>query len=177
METTLIDFSNPDAVLPWQAIDDRVMGGVSRSRMRYDPAGHAVFEGEVSFDNGGGFASLRNAEFAIDSPDANALLLEVRGDGKRYKLNLRTDDAYDGINYQAAFQSPAGDWSIITLPLAAFVPTFRGRVLADAPPLDASKVRQIGLLIGDRQQGVFALAVRWVSAAPLGVGRFTAGPQ
>lgn len=163
METTLIDFSNPDAVLPWQAIDDRVMGGVSRSRLRHDPEGHAVFKGEVSFDNGGGFASLRNAEFAIDSLDASALLLEVRGDGKRYKLNLRTDDAYDGINYQAAFHPPAGVWSNITLPLAAFVPTFRDRVLADAPPLDAAKVRQIGLLIGDRQQGVFALALRRVS--------------
>ena len=160
MTATLINFSNPDAVLPWQAIDDRVMGGASRSRLRHDPEGYAVFEGEVLFDYGGGFASLRNAEFVIDPPDASALLLEVRGDGKRYKLNLRTDDAYDGINYQAAFQPPVGEWSIVTFPLAAFVPTFRGRVLADAPLIDASKVRQIGLLIGDRQRGVFELAVR-----------------
>lgn len=157
MTATLIDFSHPDSVLLWQAIDDRVMGGMSRSRLRHDSGEYAVFEGEVSFDNGGGFASARNAAFAIDPPDAHALLLEVRGDGKRYKLNLRTDDAYDGINYQAAFQPPAGVWSNITLPLAAFVPTFRGRVLA-------AQVRQIGLLIGDRQQGVFGLAVRRVSS-------------
>lgn len=119
----------------------------------------------MSFDNGGGFASVRSAHFFIEPPEAEALQLEVSGDGKRYKLNLRTDDAYDGINYQAAFQPPAGVWSIITLPLAEFVPTFRGRVLADAPPLDVRKVRQIGLLIGDRQQGMFELAVRRVSVA------------
>ena len=164
MQTTLIDFSNPDAVLSWQAIDDRVMGGVSRSRLRHDPEGFAVFEGEVSFDNGGGFASVRNAQFAIEPPEAVALVLEVRGDGKRYKLNLRMDDGFDGINYQTAFQPPAGEWSAITLPLAAFLPTFRGRLLSDAPPLDASKVRQIGWMIGDRQQGAFALAVRRVIA-------------
>lgn len=164
METTLIDFSNPDAVLPWQAIDDRVMGGVSSSRLRHDPAGHAVFEGDVSFDNGGGFASVRNAQFAIEPPDAGALLLEVRGDGKRYKLNLRMDDGFDGINYQTAFQPPAGEWSIAMLPLTAFAPTFRGRMLADAPHLDASKVRQIGLMIGDRQQGRFCLACAQIRA-------------
>lgn len=162
METTLIDFSDPDAVLSWAAIDDRVMGGASRSRLRHDPAGYAVFEGEVSFDNGGGFASVRNAEFVIDLPDTHALLLEVRGDGKRYKLNLRMDEGFDGINYQTVFQPPAGQWSVVTLPLADLIPTFRGHALTDAPTLETSKVRQIGLMIGDRQQGAFRLAVRMI---------------
>ena len=165
MDSLLIDFSNPDAVLSWQAIDDRVMGGASLSRLRHDAAGYAVFDGEVSFDNGGGFASVRNTQFAIDSPEAVALVLEVRGDGKRYKLNLRMDDGFDGINYQAAFQPPAGEWSVITLPLAAFEPTFRGRALTDAPALDVSKVQQIGLMIGDRQEGRFHLACARIRAA------------
>lgn len=78
MDSLLIDSSNPDAVLPWQAIDDRVMGGASMSRLRHDPAGYAVFEGEVSFENGGGFASVRNSQFAIQS-GAGQLLLVVRG--------------------------------------------------------------------------------------------------
>ena len=38
----LFDFSDPAAVTQWHAIDDRVMGGVSSSRLRHDPAGHAV---------------------------------------------------------------------------------------------------------------------------------------
>ena len=167
MGSPLIDFSKPDAVLPWRAIDDRVMGGASLSRLRYDEAGHAVFEGEVSFDNGGGFASVRNAEFVIEPSDADALLLDVCGDGKRYKINLRMDDGFDGINYQTAFQPPAGEWSIILLPLADFAPTFRGRMLADAPALDASNVSQIGLMIGDRQQGPFRLACSRIRARPV----------
>lgn len=164
MDSPLIDFSKPDAVLPWQAIDDRVMGGASLSRLRYDEAGHAVFEGEVSFDNGGGFASVRSAQFVIEPPEADALLLGVCGDGKRYKINLRMDDGFDGINYQTAFQPTAGEWLVITLPFADFTPTYRGRVLADTPPLDASKVGQIGLMIGDRQQGPFRLACSRIRA-------------
>ena len=49
----MFDFSEPDAARGWAPIDDRVMGGVSRSRWRHAPAGHAVFEGDVSLAQGG----------------------------------------------------------------------------------------------------------------------------
>ena len=40
-------------------------------------------------------------------PEAGGNVLEVHGDGRRYELNVRSDDAFDGINYQAAFQTAA----------------------------------------------------------------------
>lgn len=61
MLTTLFDFTDPSAANAWHAIDDRVMGGISRSTMRHDPAGHAVFEGTVSLERNGGFASVRSS--------------------------------------------------------------------------------------------------------------------
>ena len=157
--TALFRFDTAAAVADWSAIDDAVMGGVSRSRLRHDPDGHAVFEGEVSLQHGGGFASVRSAAQALGMPHAQACVIEVRGDGKRYKLNLRTDDAFDGVNYQAAFEAPAA-WTRLRLPLAAFAPTFRGRSVLDAAPLDPGRLRQVGLMIADRQAGRFALAVR-----------------
>ena len=45
MLRTLFLFDRPESVSTWSAIDDRVMGGVSRSTLRFDPAGHAVFAG------------------------------------------------------------------------------------------------------------------------------------
>jgi len=136
------------------------MGGRSRSCLRHDRAGHAVFEGEVSLQQGGGFASVRSAALPLGVPFAGACLVECLGDGKRYKVNLRTDDAFDGVNYQAVLDPPAGIWSVLRVPMTAFVPTFRGRRVADAAPLDPAKLRQIGLMIADRQSGRFALAVR-----------------
>jgi len=41
-------FETAASVADWSAIDDRVMGGVSRSCLRHDPSGHEVFEGVVS---------------------------------------------------------------------------------------------------------------------------------
>ncbi len=61
MGTLLFDFVDASAVHAWIAIDDRVMGGVSHSRSRHDPLGHAVFEGEVSPARNGDFASVRSS--------------------------------------------------------------------------------------------------------------------
>jgi NADH dehydrogenase [ubiquinone] 1 alpha subcomplex assembly factor 1 len=160
MPRELFRFAPAVSVADWSAVDDAVMGGVSRSRMRHDPAGHAVFEGIVSMEYGGGFASVRSRPMDLGFPGAVSYVLDARGDGKRYKLNLRTDDAFDGVNYQAAFEAPAGTWTRVPLPLSEFHPTFRGRSVPGAVPLDSARVRQIGLMIADRQAGSFVLALR-----------------
>ena len=136
------------------------MGGVSRSRLRFDPAGHALFEGEVSLAQGGGFASVRSQPGALGAPGASACVIEVFGDGKAYKLSLFTSDAFDGLSYQSPFRPEAGAWATIRLPLAEFRPSFRGRAVPGAPQLDPARLRQLGLTIAERQAGPFALALR-----------------
>ena len=44
MINVLFDFADPNTADVWHAIDDRVMGGVSRSRLRGAASEHAVFE-------------------------------------------------------------------------------------------------------------------------------------
>jgi hypothetical protein len=60
----------------------------------------------------------------------------------------------------------AGQWTQVDLPLSAFAPSFRGRSVPGAPPLDPGRVRQVGLMIADGQAGDFALALRAIAAAP-----------
>ena len=164
MPRELFRFDSLVSVADWFAIDDSVMGGVSRSRLRHDAAGHAVFEGVVSLENNGGFASVRSRPLDLAAPGAANYSLEVRGDGKRYKLNVRADDAFDGISYQARFEPAAGTWTVVRLPLSGFRPTYRGRSVPGAPPLDPGRVRQIGLIIAERQAGSFALRLRSILA-------------
>ena len=175
MSETLFLFDRPEAVAAWSAIDDRVMGGVSRSALRFDPAGHAVFSGQVSPDNNGGFASVRASVSTPVTTDIDAIELLVRGDGHRYKLNLRTDRGFDGVNYQAAFALPAGQWATLRLSLDVFQPSWRGRAVPDAPPLRGARIEQVGLMIADRQFGAFALAIGAIWAQRAGEGGEAAG--
>ena len=164
---TNLDFSTPASVRGWEAIDDRVMGGVSSSRMVFHPEGHAVFEGVVSRANGGGFASVRHNTLRLGEASTVAYRLLVRGDGKRYKLNLRMDGAFDGINHQAVFQPPANQWADVDLPLAAFSATHRGRAVPGASALRPDQVCQMGWMVADGQTGPFVLAIRSVDCVNL----------
>jgi len=115
--------------------------------------------------HGGGFASVRSSPLPLGVPQAQACVIEVRGDGKRYKLNLRTDDAFDGIHHQTVFDPPAGTWATLHLPLSAFAASWRGRPVPDAAPLDPAQLRQIGLMTADHQAGPFAVALRAIGLA------------
>lgn len=165
MPKVLFDFADPDVANAWHAIDDRVMGGVSRSTLRTDPGGHAVFEGEVSLERNGGFASVRSAPAERVKAGAQFCTVEVRGEAKCFKLNLLTGDAFDGLNYQATFTPEPDRWQTLRLPLAEFRPSFRGREVPGAPPLAPTRIRQVGLMIAERQAGPFALAIRQISLA------------
>lgn len=144
----------------WRPIDDRVMGGISRSILRHDPAGHAVFERVVSLEQNGGFASVRSTTVNFGMWGAHSRVIEVRGDGKRFKISLLADDGFDNLNYPAGLIPSGHDWQAVRLPSANARASFRGREVTGAPPLDPAQVHQVGLLIGDRQAGAFALSIR-----------------
>jgi monofunctional biosynthetic peptidoglycan transglycosylase len=161
----LLDFADPAAAAAFAPIDDVVMGGRSWSRAL--PAEGALrFEGEVSLEQGGGFASIRSRPRRADLAAFAGLALTVRGDGRRYKVNLRIDEAFDGVTWQAPLEPPAGAWCTVTLPFAAFAPRFRGRAVPEAGPLDPARIATLGFLVGDRQAGPFRLEVARVEAVP-----------
>lgn len=148
------------SMVTWQPIDDTVMGGVSASGARLTREGTLVFSGTVSLENNGGFASIRSSPLDGARSPARGVTLSIQGDGKRYKVNLRTSDAFDSVQYQAAFDTRAGKWETIRIPFGEFRPVFRGRAVTDAPPLDPQHIVSVGFLISDRQAGPFRLEIR-----------------
>jgi NADH dehydrogenase [ubiquinone] 1 alpha subcomplex assembly factor 1 len=157
----LIEFFRVDPQ-SWIPINDGVMGGLSQSRIKATDNGTAVFSGIVSLENNGGFASVRAAFEAIDLSDYNSVVVRIFGDGKRYQLRLRTDNRYDGIAYQASFETTGGAWEEIEIPFSSFLPTYRGRRPRGARPLNTGNICQIGFMITDKQNGPFRLEIKWI---------------
>jgi hypothetical protein len=163
-EKVVFDFDTPDQVQDWLAVNDGVMGGISQSRMIFSSAGTAIFQGDVSLENNGGFASVRTYPVNYQLDDFEGLLLRVNGDGQRYKFRLRANDYFDGIAYQTDFQTHPDSWLTIRMPFDQFVPVFRGVVVPDAPPLDGASIAQMGFMISNKQAGPFQLEVDWIKA-------------
>jgi monofunctional biosynthetic peptidoglycan transglycosylase len=149
----------------WQIVNDGVMGGMSMSRVVAAPGGGVRFEGVVSLEYGGGFASARCAysmPTAEDRAPVGGFTLRVRGDGKHYRLTIftrsATTDTREPYHYQGKFETTGGEQEI-RLPLAAFSARLRGRQVA-APPLDPRLIVALGLQISDRQPGPFVIDLR-----------------
>lgn len=160
-EKTLYDFTTTTNVPGWQVVNDDVMGGISASRFVLTN-GVAVFRGEVSLENNGGFASVRSLPLRHTLAGSDTFLIRVRGDGRRYKFTARTDQAFDGPVYQTSFATKSGEWEELRLQAKDFAPTFRGRVLSGHSPLDLAKVTSVGFLISDKQAGPFQLEIAWI---------------
>lgn len=168
-EKLLFDFQTATNSTAWQVVNDDVMGGVSTSQFQLLTNGGAVFSGVVSLENNGGFASVRSSPVRENLNGTDAFVFRVRGDGRRYKFTVRTESGFNAPNYQAELMTKRGEWEEHRLALKDFVPTFRGRVLTDVPPLNPAKVASLGFLISDQQEGAFKLEVAWIKAsAPTG---------
>jgi hypothetical protein len=154
-----MDFSNPNTLRDSWIVNDGVMGGVSQSSLRQDVDG-MLFEGLVSLENNGGFASMRSS---VRFPQGTQLIeLFAKGDGKRYKLVLRTELA-PRVTYVADFIA-LPTWQTYRFNLSQFKSTFRGRDV-NAPTLSFSDVIDFGILISNNQAGSFAIQLKTLTSS------------
>ncbi|XP_044481342.1 protein HIGH CHLOROPHYLL FLUORESCENCE PHENOTYPE 173, chloroplastic-like isoform X1 [Mangifera indica] len=140
--------------LPWGALDDVVMGGVSESTFQIDHTGGenggptGLFKGVVSTANNGGFTSIRTRNFSEpeDLSAYDGLELRIKGDGRRYKLIVRTSPDWDTMGYTVGFDTVEGQWQSVRLPFSSLRPIFRARTVLDAPPFDPSNMVSLQLM-------------------------------
>jgi len=158
-DSMIIEDFTEKARLDWRIINDGVMGGLSSSKMQVTEDGHGVFSGEVSLDNNGGFASTRALLPDADFSGVNRIRIKVRGDGNRYSFRVRTNRNFDGFAYVIPFDTEKDTWTTHILELADFTAQFRGYTLNDKPTLTGADMKQIEILIADKQKGPFRLEV------------------
>ncbi|GBG88884.1 hypothetical protein CBR_g48496 [Chara braunii] len=115
----------------WGALDDVVMGGVSKSNFQIDMTGGengqpvALFKGEVvlddevkrsadlKFQNFETLPCLQNFEPVLDLSAYEGIMIRLKGNGKRFKFVIRTDSAWDTVSYPQSFDTQPGVWQTI----------------------------------------------------------------
>ncbi|CEP37654.1 MULTISPECIES: CIA30 family protein [unclassified Halomonas] len=160
-----LTFNNPGEQQRWYAVDDGVMGGVSHSGFSVIE-GEGRFHGDVSLENGGGFASVRREpnDFEPTLADAQGIALTVRSDGRTYQLRLKSTSLGDASAYRVKFTPAQDTWETLHFPWSAFEAVRRGTVLSDAPTIKPSDIYQLGFLIADRTAGPFCLQVKRIES-------------
>lgn len=164
--TPLFDFQDPVSAGGFAPADDAA--GPDAARCRAEVSGGLLrFEGVLAPE--GGAEAIRSAPAPFDLGGATGVALRVRGDGRRYAIELRCDDAGGGVAWCAPFETATGGWQVILLPFDRFEPEADGRPATRAGPLRPSRVRTVGLRAGDGP-GPFRLEVAAVACYALDHG-------
>ena len=159
----LLDNGVKSSSLNWNVVNDTVMGGRSSSRWISNSPSISSFEGFLSLQNNGGFASVRHDLKNIDLTNTEGIYLKVKGDGRKYQFRIRSQ-ASRRANYSHEFKTKKGKDQIFYLPYKDFKAAWRGRSLRDLPILNGKDVRGIGFFLGDKVQGEFKLEVSEIAA-------------
>jgi len=176
-ERLLFDFTNPNQEIRefWGAVDDVVMGGVSESQISLG-GNRAIFSGNVSIANNGGFASVRTRNFSppLDLSGYKGISLRLQGDGKRYKFIMRCEGKWDGISYCYSFDTIYNYPQTIDIPFDKLIPVVRAKTVPEAGVFDSSRVYSLQLMLSKFEYdgalnprfspGVFNLEVESIKA-------------
>jgi len=161
-DTMQINLNDPSGLSRWKISNDTVMGGVSTSQIGLSADQQAIrFNGTVSLENQGGFASAEYQLRQLMTP-ATQLTLTVKGDGKVYQLRLKTPHLNYGEAYVADFVTTANTVTKHTFSAEDFYVSFRGRKVSPAAELAFEHLDRLGILIAKQQQGSFAIEIQSV---------------
>jgi monofunctional biosynthetic peptidoglycan transglycosylase len=156
---SLFDFTGADAAREWQTVNDNVMGGVSEGRFRITDRKTLEFFGTLSLQNNGGFASVRTKAKKLGFEQGDTVVAKLRGDGRKYLLNLYLSKPQMAFSYRATVQTKKDEWIEVNVPLDKFEATSFGRPVKDAGRLKPEEISVLGFMLSDKKAGPFRLEV------------------
>lgn len=152
----IFDFSNEQSIRSWKVIDDVVMGGRSLGNFIMNEQGNAVFYGNVSTENNGGFSSVRYQFSEIQLESSSKIKIRLKGDGNTYQFRIKKNK-FDDHSYVLNFKTTT-NWETIEINIFEMQPKFRGRSL-HMSNFSSSSFQEIAFLIGNKKNQDFKLEI------------------
>lgn len=177
---------------PWEIYSDIEHGGMSKASLtlnKEDVGSGGVFSGTLSTDlrddantriKRSGFTGMRTSheEETLDLEPFNSIALRVKGDGRVYVSNIRTENWIGGLGasgsntWQAFVFAPADEWCVVKIPLAKYLPTWKGKIVDTSSEMNSARVTGMGISVtadggpegAVQGPGQFRLELDWIKA-------------
>lgn len=193
-EKYIFNFSSAEDLKRWHLYSDSEYGGLSSASLEIQhPVNGSsctgLFSGKLSSDvnessrwniNRSGFCGMRSRKFDgfIDLDAYDTIALKLKGDGRCYISTIYTENwvnspgQQEDNSWQAFVFVPKDNWYIAKIPLARYLPTWRGNVI-DAK-LEMNPARIVGLSLSVNAEGGvpgaksgpghFGIEIDWIKA-------------
>ncbi|OBZ80600.1 Complex I intermediate-associated protein 30, mitochondrial, partial [Choanephora cucurbitarum] len=163
----------------WAIGCDKDIGGFSEAELDVvDGVGR--FHGKISLDlptnqdiKQSGYAAIRTKPRdqtlfgtpCFDTSLFRYLALRVKGDERKYFVNIQTDGVVktDLFQHRLFLRTP-GQWETVMIPFKDFILTNNGMIQEDQLEMFREKVKTVGISLMDRKEGPFEIHVEWVKA-------------
>ena len=160
-EVIMEDFDSKN-LLNWKIVNDSVMGVRSDATLKLKNNLYGVFNGYLSLQNNGGFSSIR-AYYPPDLTNVKSITIRIKGDGRQYSFRVRGNTS-NWASYTHTFNTVKNKWIEKELMIKDFYPLYRGYYLNDMPLLSEMVIKEIGIMLSDKQTGPFELEIDWIRA-------------
>ncbi|KAL6585227.1 hypothetical protein OROMI_004516 [Orobanche minor] len=172
-ERFVFKFDSKEELKRWHLYSDSEYGGLSSASLEINEStngssGTGLFCGNLSLDvdegsrwniSRSGFCGMRSKKFDgfIDLDAYDTLALKLRGDGRCYISTIYTENwvnspgQQEDNSWQAFVFVPKDNWYITKIPLARYLPTWRGNVI-DAE-LEMNPARIVGMSLSVNAEG------------------------
>ena len=145
----------------WEVVDDRVMGGRSNSKLNQVDHGWR-WEGRLSYENQGGFSSIRTNWNQGFLQGTDSIVIQVRGSERVFKFRLESSPRYYDPVFEMAFL-PHESWQTLILPLELFEATVLGKPMRNASiDFNTSSMGRMGMMCNSGEAGEF-----WLEFQPI----------
>lgn len=191
-ERYIFNFNSKEELKKWHLYSDSEYGGMSSASLEIMDAGNGlsgIFSGNLSLDliegskwniRRGGFCGMRSKKFDgfIDLESYDTIALKVKGDGRCYISTIYTENwvnspaQQEDNSWQAFVFVPKDNWYITKIPLAHYLPTWRGNVIDAEIEMNPSRIVGMSLSVNSgggvpgatTGPGDFKLEIDWIKA-------------
>lgn len=190
----LVDFTRPNEMAKMLVRCDQELGGYSTASLdlieddKESPVSFARFQGVLNLDLPkkrpdvvqSGYAMFRTQDKPApsllskliegieqgswDISSSSHLLLKVRGDRRKYFINIQSESALPTDIYQhRLFLKSPGKWETVAVPLKDFILTNWG-VIQEQRTMTKESVKTVGIGLIDKQYGPYQLDIEKIEA-------------
>ncbi len=156
LNSSIMKFENK-----WRIVNDGVMGGLSSSKVNVEDD-KIIFSGNVSIENNGGFASLRSPIKDYNFENFSGIEIKIKGDGKRYSISMKETTYFSGYFYTSTFETKKDEWVTIKISFDQSKLYYFGKELKPDKKIPLYNIKEISLLIGDKQEGSFNAEIEYI---------------
>ncbi|KAI8967997.1 complex I intermediate-associated protein 30-domain-containing protein [Mycotypha africana] len=179
-ESLMVALNSKADLDKWAIGCDKDIGGFSEAKLEITAEGKGKFSGNISLDlpldkeiKQSGYAAIRTKPrkdtlFGTPCWDTSLfryLALHVKGDNRKYFVNIQTDGVVKTDLYQhRLFLRTPGQWETVLIPFKDFILTNNGVIQEDQIEMFREKVKTVGLSLMDRREGPFSIEIDWIKA-------------